>query len=474
MFPKNRLKNKIYNTFPCHYHGNGGMNIKVKYNNYCNYLLKQWNPTYQCCLEKKDFNDKSIYIFIYNDKKINEDLFFSKLDSINYPKNKIVLHISSKKTDYRLLGYDKVIFSDSTYKSEGIIRENSMKECIVFNCDYYLNIDPNVIIENNNIIYELLSYNKNIVSPLFNIKNANWSNFWGDITNDGWYNLSFNYFDILNREQRGCWNVPYINHMYLIKKDILNKINNFYQLNYDKNKGYDMSFCENLRKNNYFMNILNVKNNGHLIEKEKEITIFDYNENTDEYINKYFTNDFIKSYKNYKDLNIKEPIQDVIQFSLVNDTFCNELIEVCEKYGKWSGAKNNDSRIGYENIPSNDIHFTELDIHEMWENIIIKYISPIVSYHWGTFKTTSLNIGFVVKYEKDKFYRLEPHHDSSSYTVNISLNDDYEGGEINFIKKGKIKNKKGHALIHPGRITHYHEGLPVTEGVKYICVSFVY
>ena len=37
----------------------------------------------------------------------------------------------------------------------------------------------------------------------------------------------------------------------------------------------------------------------------------------------------------------------------------------------------------------------------------------------------------------------------------------------------KIKNKKGYALIHPGRITHYHEGLPVSNGTKYVCVSFV-
>ena len=80
----------------------------------------------------------------------------------------------------------------------------------------------------------------------------------------------------------------------------------------------------------------------------------------------------------------------------------------------------------------------------------------------------------MVKYEHDKFYKLGPHHDSSSYTVNISLNSEYEGGEVKFIKKNKsIKNKKGYALIHPGRITHYHEGLPVTKGKKYVCVSFV-
>ncbi len=140
-----------------------------------------------------------------------------------------------------------------------------------------------------------------------------------------------------------------------------------------------------------------------------------------------------------------------------------------------SGAQSEDTRIGYENIPSNDIHFTELNIHEMWEEIIKIYVAPVVSHYWGSFKTTSLNLGFVVKYEHDKFYKLGPHHDSSSYTINISLNEEYEGGEVHFIKrKCKIKNKKGHALIHPGRITHYHEGLPVTKGTKYVCVSFVY
>lgn len=33
--------------------------------------------------------------------------------------------------------------------------------------------------------------------------------------------------------------------------------------------------------------------------------------------------------------------------------------------------------------------------------------------------------------------------------------------------------RKGWALMHPGRLTHYHEGLPTTAGVRYIAVSFV-
>ena len=77
---------------------------------------------------------------------------------------------------------------------------------------------------------------------------------------------------------------------------------------------------------------------------------------------------------------------------------------------------------------------------------------------------------FVTGFKSLKFNKDNP----IKRAFNISLNSEYEGGEIKFIKKKKkIKNKKGYALIHPGRITHYHEGLPVTMGNKYICVSFV-
>ena len=206
----------------------------------------------------------------------------------------------------------------------------------------------------------------------------------------------------------------------------------------------------------------------------KQLTLFDYHKNKDEYINKYFHPEFINSINNLINLRIEEPIQDVLQFPFVTDIFCKECIQICEKYGKWSGATSEDSRIGYENIPSNDIHFTEIKLNTIWEDIIKTYISPVVSYHWGSYQTNNINIAFVVKYEHDKFYKLGPHHDSSAYTVNISLNSDYEGGEVRFIKSNcKIKNKKGYALIHPGRITHYHEGLPVSNGTKYVCVSFV-
>ena len=44
---------------------------------------------------------------------------------------------------------------------------------------------------------------------------------------------------------------------------------------------------------------------------------------------------------------------------------------------------------------------------------------------------------------------------------------------LHFVKEDYThKTNKGYATIHPGRVTHYHAGKTVTEGKRYILVSF--
>ena len=52
-----------------------------------------------------------------------------------------------------------------------------------------------------------------------------------------------------------------------------------------------------------------------------------------------------------------------------------------EDYGGWSGGKNNnkDERIpgGYENVPTVDIHMTQVGYQEHYLTILRKFIQPI-------------------------------------------------------------------------------------------------
>lgn len=60
---------------------------------------------------------------------------------------------------------------------------------------------------------------------------------------------------------------------------------------------------------------------------------------------------------------------------------------------------------------------------------------------------------------------------ASSHAVVAML----QGGGVRFIRYNCTLTglRKGWMLMHPGRLTHYHEGLTTTGGTRYIMVSFV-
>ena len=54
------------------------------------------------------------------------------------------------------------------------------------------------------------------------------------------------------------------------------------------------------------------------------------------------------------------------------------------------------------------------------------------------------------------------------------LNDDYEGGELIMCEDKKIDTKKGDLLIFPSNFLYPHYVAPVTKGVRYSYVSWVW
>ena len=54
------------------------------------------------------------------------------------------------------------------------------------------------------------------------------------------------------------------------------------------------------------------------------------------------------------------------------------------------------------------------------------------------------------------------------------LNDDYEGGELIMFEDKKIDTKKGDLLVFPSNFLYPHKVAPVTKGVRYSYVSWVW
>ncbi|XP_065349173.1 procollagen-lysine,2-oxoglutarate 5-dioxygenase-like [Cloeon dipterum] len=170
---------------------------------------------------------------------------------------------------------------------------------------------------------------------------------------------------------------------------------------------------------------------------------------------------------------LNQPCPDVYWFPLFKPRFCQELVAEAEANGSWVTGAYNDP------VPTQDIHMEYIGLGEMWDLMLKEYILPLVSgVFTGYEDTPHCPHKFVVRYRPDQQAFLRPHHDTATYTINLALNNakiDYEGGGCRFIRYNcSVQDTRiGWILMHPGRLTHYHEGLPVSKGTRYILVSFV-
>lgn len=83
----------------------------------------------------------------------------------------------------------------------------------------------------------------------------------------------------------------------------------------------------------------------------------------------------------------------------------------------------------------------------------------------------------LLRYRGGQHYKA--HSDGETYTGRtISaicyLNDDYDGGEIEFVNFGiKIKPEPGMLLLFPSNYAYRHIAHPVTDGTKYAIVTWI-
>ncbi|VDO01720.1 unnamed protein product [Rodentolepis nana] len=165
----------------------------------------------------------------------------------------------------------------------------------------------------------------------------------------------------------------------------------------------------------------------------------------------------------------------------MSELFCKQLVEEMENYGQWSDGSNLDPRLetGYEAVPTHDIHMRQIDWEEHWLHVLRTYVYPIQLKIWeGYTDKPWARMNFVVRYKQGEQPSLRFHHDASTYTLDMALNQvhkDYEGGGVHFLRYGckLIETRVGWPLIFPGRLTHFHEGMETTSGIRYIFVTFV-
>jgi GR25 family glycosyltransferase involved in LPS biosynthesis len=432
----------------------------------------------------------------YGYKNINETnvKFKIRINILMYDNTLLDCYNSIRKIDYpkefldiNVYSLSDIFINDDSIKIHKITEKNAYLNIYSYynDYDYIWIVNSNNIITEPSLLNDLIYSNKSICSGLVKKGNTYFTNFWGGITEKGWYLRSDDYLDIINLSIYGLWNVPYITGNILISKEIFNSYDIFKDNSFND---FDMILCHNLRLLNEGMYLLNTKVYGYFLDKPAPINTENVIIKKEQDINnwtidKIFSPEYLKFF-NSDDMSIFNEVEkgsDIWCFPFFTHEFCDYLVNFAETNGKWSGGVFTkgtvDKRLGaVENIPTQDIHLKDLGIEPFWLEIINNHFKKIMSklYHY---KTKDYNIAFIVKYDAERGQTsLQPHHDSSVYTTNIALCSDseYDGGGVKFHSKNItfFNKNKGWLCLHPGRVTHYHEALPITKGLRYVLISF--
>ncbi|XP_066923036.1 procollagen-lysine,2-oxoglutarate 5-dioxygenase 1-like [Clytia hemisphaerica] len=498
----NKIYNKRFNTYPAVIHGNGPS--KLELDRLSNYFPREWHPSQGCLTcddgkfslaekERKQWPVVVIGLFVYQPTPFVAGFleFVSKLD---YPKDRIFIFLYNNEeyhdndiepwvAEYQEQYMSLTYKGPKSFITPDDARTLGMQQCKTIYCDYYFSLDSEVTLSNPKTLQLLIEQNRTFITPILSQRGKLFSNFWGAIENNGYYARAPDYLSIVRGERVGVWNSPYVTSCYLIRREKLSDM--VHDPFYAPGEDFDMIFAANNRKKGIFMYATNIHEFGHL---KKTDTYSTTKKNGDLY--QLFDNQWDwernylhKDYHRYLKPNIKkiEPCPDVYTFPFVNERWTKQIIQECEAFGKWSDGKKKDKRVagGYENVPTVDIHMNQIGYEKHWLQMLKLYIKRIVeNFYTGYRPKCVANMNFVVKYITEGQNSLPAHHDTSTFTINLALNNqktDYEGGGVRFTRYNcSVKGAKvGWALIHPGRLTHQHEGLPTTKGVRYVMISFV-
>ncbi|XP_066527094.1 multifunctional procollagen lysine hydroxylase and glycosyltransferase LH3 [Hoplias malabaricus] len=503
---KVRVRNVAYDTLPVVIHGNGPTKLQLNYLG--NYVPTAWTYEGGCgicdddLLYFDDVPDKEmplvyVAVFIEQHTPFIEE-FLERLATQDYPHTRIHLFIHNNVvyheqhverfwnrhhslfTDIRIVGPEENL-------QHGQARTMAVEACRRDpSCEYFFSIDSDVALTNKDTLRILIEENKSVIAPMMSRHGKLWSNFWGALSPEGFYSRSEDYIDIVQAKRIGVWNVPYITQVFLIRGDILRSRLSGVSLFYQEGQDPDMVFCRTVRDQGVFMFVSNRYEFGRLINTNNynisrlHPDMWQIFDNPMDWREKYVHENYSKIFEDGEAV-VEEPCPDVYWFPVFSERMCDDLVETMEDFGQWSGGRHQDERLtgGYENVPTVDIHMNQIQFEKEWLKFLQEIIAPVTEKLYpGYYPKGKAVMNFVVRYRPDEQPSLRPHHDSSTFTINIALNNkgkDYQGGGSRFLRYNcKVESpRKGWSLMHPGRLTHFHEGLPTTNGTRYIMVSFV-
>ncbi len=474
--------------------------IYHQFNNITNYLFNKWTPTQGCpqCHEKivdiegmaEDLYPNVLIVAFFIDPTPFLNEFLENLFNLEYPKLSIdlLLHVpSGLKSD---ILNDFIVRCINEYKSIKVISSQpkddhttvfsqALHECDRLACRYMFALDSVVHIENPITLVHLIETNHSVISPMFTMPKTDMTNFF--VSPDQY--AMVDYMEIVKYKRVGQWIIPEVKYPILIQGHVIPRLLNKSSGLYPKSMS---KMCQALEKEKIHIILDNQHAFGHIGNKMpmrgkpacKHRDLFAITRNQYMWEKKYLHPDFWKAVSS--DTKVEEPCPGVFWFPLVSEQFCKDIIEEVNCLDIWSSGSKNDKRVkgGYEAYPTRDVHIDQMGFQNQWLKVIKTYVSRMAYKVFDQYSTKGPSNSFVARYKPGEQDSLAPHHDGSTYSINIALNRpgiDFTGGGTRFLRTNCsiVDGRLGWAIMHPGRLLHKHEGLKTTSGIRYIMVAFI-
>tara|TARA_R100000935_G_scaffold43555_1_gene66019 strand:- start:388 stop:1014 length:627 start_codon:yes stop_codon:yes gene_type:complete len=172
-------------------------------------------------------------------------------------------------------------------------------------------------------------------------------------------------------------------------------------------------------------------------------------------------------------------IKDIIITPFYTEDFCDELVNISKFYSEkftpyityYDHVKNKDT----QEHPWDTLFFSKIN-YFLFEDFCKQYetfITPIIEKHFKPENVKGWFSPMIIRYSRPgQFVKL--HNDTSEFTLNVKLNDNYKGSLLKFPRQN-FDNKdipKGWSMVWPSTVTHPHETTPLKKGTKYTLSSW--
>ena len=179
---------------------------------------------------------------------------------------------------------------------------------------------------------------------------------------------------------------------------------------------------------------------------------------------------------------MKTNIKDYIKVydNFLSEDLCNKMLEEYKKIS-WKPVSSDEFDNGAFDTSFDETEYDDI-VMDQFRMLLHKYLQFLDLSHfqgWTGFtnpKHDRFSKGQALKKHCDHIHTLfsDEHEGVPILTIQAVMNTNYKGGDIIFYDDMKIKVKQGDVLIFPSSFLHPYRIEPVTEGIKYNIVSWVW